>query len=167
MTGIELIIFLSLAGVFCGSVIVVIAALVYVWGRMQGPLPQQTANPFPAQRPGPSEGPAAAPSQQAPPAAGIAWLEGIGGAAMGNRIPLQTSETLLGRSRVSDVQLQDPKISRQHTLIRLYKGRYFAQDMQSTRGTWVNGQRIETQALQDGDEIQVGDTMFRFRLPQY
>lgn len=95
----------------------------------------------------------------------FAWLEGIGGVISGQRIEVYREETVLGRSRVCDVQIHDPKVSRQHALLRLYNGRYFIQDMQSSRGTLVNSRSIETHPLAEGDEIRLGDTTMVFHLP--
>jgi len=91
------------------------------------------------------------------------WLDGIGGVVAGQRININLEETVLGRSRVCDVQLHDPKISRQHAMLRLYKGRYFLQDMQSSRGTLVNSQPVQTHLLEDGDQIRLGDSVMIFR----
>jgi pSer/pThr/pTyr-binding forkhead associated (FHA) protein len=66
---------------------------------------------------------------------------------------------------VCDIQLHDPKISRQHAMLRLYKGRYFLQDMQSSRGTLVNSQPVQTHLLEDGDQIRLGDSVMIFRVP--
>ncbi|MFP4321794.1 MAG: FHA domain-containing protein [Anaerolineales bacterium] len=94
------------------------------------------------------------------------YLEGIGGMVAQRTFALDNDETIIGRSRVCDLQLEDPKISRQHAMLRLYKGHYFLQDMQSSRGTQVNDQSIETHHLQDGDQIRMGDSVFVFHLPQ-
>jgi hypothetical protein len=93
------------------------------------------------------------------------WLDGIGGVVAGQRININLEETVLGRSRVCDIQLHDPKISRQHAMLRLYKGRYFLQDMQSSRGTLVNSQPVQTHLLEDGDQIRLGDSVMIFRVP--
>lgn len=96
---------------------------------------------------------------------GRPWLDGIGGMVAGQRIKLTRTENVIGRSRVCDVQFHDPKVSRQHAMIRLYQGRYFIQDMQSSRGTIVNERRVETHLLQDGDKIRLGDSLVVFRVP--
>jgi hypothetical protein len=103
--------------------------------------------------------------QTLPPATGFPWLDGAGGRVAGQRITIDREEMILGRSRVCDVRFDDPKISRQHAMLRLYKGHYFIQDMQSSRGTLVNNQRVQTHLLQDGDQIRLGDTVLVFRLP--
>jgi|GEM_PF-6557965 len=90
------------------------------------------------------------------------WLEGIGGVVAGQRISIQDTELVVGRSRVCDIQFPDPKVSRQHAMIRLYRGNYFIQDMESSRGTLVNSQPIQTHLLKQGDQIRLGDTVLVF-----
>src|SRR2546423_9860123 len=36
-------------------------------------------------------------------------------------------------------------------------------DLQSSNGTWVNGSARQQSRLRDGDEVQIGDTVLRFR----
>lgn len=93
------------------------------------------------------------------------WLEGVGGLVAGQKISIKREENILGRSRVCDIQFHDPKVSRQHAMLRLYKGRYFIQDMQSSRGTLVNSQPVETHLLEEGDQIRLGDTILVFHTP--
>ncbi len=39
---------------------------------------------------------------------------------------------------------------------------YTVEDLQSTNGTKVNGKGVRSEQLNDGDEIQIGHTVFRF-----
>jgi hypothetical protein len=94
---------------------------------------------------------------------GSVWLDGVGGIVAGQRITVYKDETLLGRSGACDVQLHDPKVSRQHALLRHFDRQYYLYDMQSSGGTFVNGQRIETYLLRDYDQIQMGDSVIVFR----
>lgn len=101
-----------------------------------------------------------------PPEVSLPWLEGVGGVIAGQSFALYRDEMVMGRSRVCDVQIADPKVSRQHAMIRLYKGHYFLQDMESSRGTAVNQSRVDNHLLKQGDEIRIGDTLFIFHLPK-
>jgi pSer/pThr/pTyr-binding forkhead associated (FHA) protein len=77
---------------------------------------------------------------------------------------LEAEETLIGRNPTTDITLLDEGISREHTLI-VYDAdsdRYTIEDLQSTNGTKVNGKRVRSAELQDGDEIRIGHTRFRF-----
>jgi pSer/pThr/pTyr-binding forkhead associated (FHA) protein len=88
----------------------------------------------------------------------------LNGEFEGMRYPLVSEETLIGRNPTTDVTLLDENISREHALILLDtdSGSYPIEDLQSTNGTKVNGKGVRSQALQPGDEIQIGHTVFRF-----
>ena len=77
---------------------------------------------------------------------------------------LRDTETLIGRSGVSHVRLTDPASSRDHTGISWEGDHYLVEDLQTTNGTRVNGQRIRSEVLNDGDVIQLGQTSLTFRL---
>jgi pSer/pThr/pTyr-binding forkhead associated (FHA) protein len=79
---------------------------------------------------------------------------------------LAGEETLIGRNPTTDITLLDEGISREHSLI-LYDaadGTYTIEDLQSTNGTKVNGKRVRSATLDDGDDIQTGHTRFQFLL---
>ena len=101
---------------------------------------------------------------QRPPDMPHAWLEGVGGAMIGQRMILQQADTLVGRSTVCDVQIYDPKVSRKHFRIRYGNGAFYLQDQQSSRGTQINGERVMAQKLHDGDRIDIGDTSLVFHI---
>ncbi len=81
---------------------------------------------------------------------------------------LRSEETLIGRNPTTDITLLDEGISREHALILFDReaGCYSIEDLQSTNGTKVNGKRIRSAAINNGDEIQIGHTRFRFTLEQ-
>ena len=74
-------------------------------------------------------------------------------------------ETLIGRNPTTDITLLDEGISREHAIV-LYDedaDEYSIEDLQSTNGTKVNGKRVRSATLGDGDELQIGHTLFEFR----
>ena len=85
----------------------------------------------------------------------------------GDYYPLLAAITVLGRDNSADVILDDPGISRQHTEIRVTSdGPHLVaniRDLGSTNGTFVNGERITSQRLADGDRVNVGRTTLIFR----
>jgi pSer/pThr/pTyr-binding forkhead associated (FHA) protein len=93
-----------------------------------------------------------------------AWLEGKTGALANQRIMLTQADTMIGRSTSCDVQIYDPKVSRKHFLIRFGNGAFFLQDQDSSRGTFINGERVLAQRLNDGDRIDLGDTSLVFHV---
>jgi pSer/pThr/pTyr-binding forkhead associated (FHA) protein len=82
----------------------------------------------------------------------------------GMAFELTADETLIGRNPTTDITLLDDGISREHAII-LYDAAsdsYSLEDLQSTNGTQVNGKRVRSVTLADGDEVRVGRTLFRF-----
>jgi pSer/pThr/pTyr-binding forkhead associated (FHA) protein len=82
----------------------------------------------------------------------------------GMSFELSAAETLIGRNPGTDITLLDEGISREHAII-LYdesEDSYVVEDLQSTNGTQVNGKRVRSVALSDGDELRVGRTLFQF-----
>lgn len=70
----------------------------------------------------------------------------------------------IGRSRESDIVLDDEAVSRAHAIVtRDEAGTYRIHDQNSSNGTYVNNQRISEYVLEDGDEIQVGLMVLEFR----
>lgn len=71
----------------------------------------------------------------------------------------------IGRSRDSDVQIEDRYASSLHARVFSRDGRFFVEDMNSTNGTLLNGATLVGEAeLIDSDTIQIGDTVFRFEV---
>jgi len=116
-----------------------------------GPLPRAPVAP---DEPGRSSAPRGTPTQRP-------WLD-----VDGDHYPLLAAMTILGRDNSADVILDDPGISRQHTEIRVTNDgpRLIAniRDLGSTNGTFVNGERITSRRITEGDRINVGRTVLIF-----
>jgi len=122
-------------------------------------------------RPAPAAPAAAAATEHQPAAAPAAapranpndrpWLE-----VDGDRYPLMGAITVLGRDDSADVVLDDPGISRKHSEIRVTSdGPHLVtsiRDLGSTNGTFVDGDRITSHRLEEGDRITVGRTTITF-----
>jgi len=68
-----------------------------------------------------------------------------------------------GRAESNTIVLRDAKVSRQHAQIQQQGSEYVVVDLNSSNGTYVNGQRIEEHVLSNGDEIQIGDAIMQFQ----
>ena len=81
---------------------------------------------------------------------------------------LSSGETLIGRNPTTDITLLDENISREHAIVSFDEetGTYTIEDLQSSNGTKVNGKRIRSVDLVDADEIEIGNTRFRFLLKE-
>jgi pSer/pThr/pTyr-binding forkhead associated (FHA) protein len=97
---------------------------------------------------------------------GQAVLVVLTGDFQGTEHALVKEETLIGRNPTTDITLLDEGISREHALILRDEatGSFTIEDLQSTNGTKVNGKRVRSAALSDGDEIEIGHTRFRVDL---
>lgn len=74
------------------------------------------------------------------------------------RIDVQAATLTIGRSPDNDLHLDDRRLSRHHARIQVRRGVLVVQDLGSTNGTKVNGQRVDEVALGDGDRIELGDS---------
>jgi len=72
----------------------------------------------------------------------------------------------IGRSRESDIFLEDLAVSRLHaSILNIGSGNFALKDEGSANGTKVNGQLVnkyQTYPLQEGDRIQLGQTVLVF-----
>lgn len=69
--------------------------------------------------------------------------------------PLDRSVVNIGRRDDNHLVLDDPRISRYHAQVRAIRGRFVLFDLNSTGGTFVNGQRITQCVLYPGDVISL------------
>jgi hypothetical protein len=74
----------------------------------------------------------------------------------GSKLALTEPVTTIGRHPDSSVFLDDVTVSRRHAEIRREGGRFVASDAGSLNGTYLNGTRIESAELAEGDSLQVG-----------
>jgi len=82
----------------------------------------------------------------------------------GTRHPIRGSCSL-GRTGANTIVLESPKVSRRHALIHLQNiGELWLIDFGSSNGTFLNKRRIHQPVrLSDGDQITIGDQVFKFR----
>jgi len=76
---------------------------------------------------------------------------------LGDR-PLREGTTVIGRGAEVDVQLTDTGVSRRHAEVTVGAAGIRITDLGSTNGTYVNGIRVTTTTLNDGDLVTVGGT---------
>jgi pSer/pThr/pTyr-binding forkhead associated (FHA) protein len=88
--------------------------------------------------------------------AGAALVIRSGGGRAGESFPLEEEKVSIGRTPEAGVFLDDVTVSRNHALLVRRRDGLYIDDLGSLNGTYVNRERIESQALDDGDEIQIG-----------
>jgi diguanylate cyclase (GGDEF)-like protein len=84
------------------------------------------------------------------------------GVGMGSRYTLTDQSMILGRGSDCDINIGDHSVSRRHARIQACHDGYYAADLQSTNGTFVNDVPAAMLKLQDGDYLRVGNSIYRF-----
>jgi two-component system cell cycle response regulator len=84
------------------------------------------------------------------------------GVGMGTRYPLTTKTLVIGRDSDCDIPIQDHSVSRRHARILAGADGYYAVDLQSTNGTFVNDVPASMCKLKDGDYLRIGNCIYRF-----
>jgi two-component system cell cycle response regulator len=83
---------------------------------------------------------------------------------LGRRYLLSKQSTSIGRGPANDIVLANDCVSRRHVQFEQRNGEVFVVDQSSTNGTFVNDepQRVGERQLRRGDQVKVGDTIFKF-----
>ena len=76
--------------------------------------------------------------------------------------PLHLPVVNIGRRLDNQLIIDDPRVSRNHAQLRAIKGRYVVFDLNSTGGTFVNGQRASQSVLYPGDVISLAGVALIF-----
>ena len=79
---------------------------------------------------------------------------------------LEGPEVSMGRELDNTLRLPDPSVSRHHGLLRLAGEAWEVVDLDSSNGVLVNGERVQTRRLQDGDRLTLGQVRLTFRDPR-
>jgi tetratricopeptide (TPR) repeat protein len=88
-------------------------------------------------------------------------LHVVSGNDRGKQHQLINLETTIGRGADQDFILADIAVSRRHVIIYLEGNRYRVKDLGSGNGTLINGVRTDSVILNDGDQIEIGNTVMR------
>lgn len=89
-------------------------------------------------------------------------LKFISGKYQGGEFPLKgDKQIIIGRSSELDMVLVEDMVSRKHAKITLANGKITIEDLGSTNGTFVNGEKVKTARLKEGDRILVGTSILK------
>lgn len=123
--------------------------------------------PGPPPRARTSSAAAGAPVAMAPPAptsSRSARLLVIDGALRGRTLPLGSSAALLGRAPTCSLVLDDDYASNKHARIFPQQGGWWVEDLGSTNGTYVDGERITAPVeLTPGRQVRIGQTVIELQ----
>jgi FHA domain-containing protein/uncharacterized protein DUF4388 len=89
-------------------------------------------------------------------------LEIVSGRYQGTILPLPDgADLLVGRESDLDLVLQEELVSRKHAKLTVRGGEVTVQDLGSTNGTFVNGQKVKRARIEPGDRILIGASLMR------
>ncbi len=93
---------------------------------------------------------------------GPALVIRAGGGRVGESFAVEGERMTIGRRPDSDVFLDDITVSRDHALLIHRSDHWHLDDCGSLNGTYINRRRIDSQRLEDGDEVQIGKYKLTF-----
>lgn len=79
------------------------------------------------------------------------------------RFPLTSDRITIGRSRVCDLSIDEPSMSSEHARLVHSEGAWRIVNLLSTNGVFINGEKVFSCQLHDGDEIRLGRARLVFR----
>ncbi|HXK19180.1 MAG TPA: DUF4388 domain-containing protein [Polyangiaceae bacterium] len=89
-------------------------------------------------------------------------LRFISGKYQGGEYPLaEGQEIVIGRSSELDMVLVEEMVSRKHARIALADGAISIEDLGSTNGTFVNGEKVQQGTLREGDRVLIGTNILK------
>jgi hypothetical protein len=102
------------------------------------------------------------PSQAGNAGAKAFALKFISGKYQGGEFPLKPEKQIvIGRSSELDMVLVEDMVSRKHAKISIASGKITIEDLGSTNGTFVNGEKIKQARLKEGDRILIGTSILK------
>src|SRR5215210_7928505 len=109
--------------------------------------PAQKASPVPSMR----------------PAGGRSYvLRFISGKYQGGEFPIVNDKPIIvGRSSDLDMVLVEDMVSRKHARITMQQDQIWIEDLGSTNGTFVNGEKIKRARLKEGDRVLIGTLILK------
>jgi hypothetical protein len=162
--------FLAVLWLFVFAVVFALRSDLFGQRARKMPTDQQPGHSSSAAPAPPAPRPAAAPAaQQRPPAAPTS--EGAAtrlvitkGAKAGLEMPLGDGPLTIGRSQESNLVIRDDYTSTHHARLMLWNGRWVVQDLDSTNGTFLAGERVTVPTpVPTGTTVTIGQTSFELR----
>jgi pSer/pThr/pTyr-binding forkhead associated (FHA) protein len=87
------------------------------------------------------------------------FLEQVEGPGGRREFVLDLDVMVVGRLPESGVRLDSNEVSRKHMLLKKIGNEYACTDMESHNGVFLNGVKIHSATLREGDTIQLGDVI--------
>src|SRR5437868_11531557 len=89
-------------------------------------------------------------------------LRFISGKYQGGEFPITPDKQIVvGRSSDLDMVLVEDMVSRKHARIAMQQDQIWIEDLGSTNGTFVNGEKIKRARLKEGDRVPIGTSILK------
>lgn len=88
------------------------------------------------------------------------FLQQLEGDGAPRRIPLEKPELIIGREEGVDILLTSKRASRRHAVLTRIQQDFAIRDNNSPNGIFLNGLKVNSAALRDGDVLQVANAVF-------
>lgn len=89
----------------------------------------------------------------------LVMLRGVGAPRV---FALSAAETVIGRSNQANICIESDLLSRRHIDIKKAGAEFRLSDLGSANGVYLNGVKIHSARLHEGDTIQIGDVVLLF-----
>ena len=86
-------------------------------------------------------------------------LEKVHGPGSPATFTLEGDQLMVGRMEGVEIQLDSPQVSRRHMLLKKNGNEYSCIDLNSQNGIFLNGIKIHSAVLKEGDSLQLGDVV--------
>ena len=93
----------------------------------------------------------------------VGWLVTFTNDDYGQDFKLYVGKNKVGSAPGCDILVNDSSISGEHTTILFRDHEFLIKDNFSTNGTKINGAMVDEGKLNDGDELKLGNTSFKFK----
>jgi hypothetical protein len=93
----------------------------------------------------------------------VGWLASFSHDEYGQDYRLYIGKNKIGSSPGCDIVIDDPSVSGDHATLLFRDHEFLIKDNFSTNGTKINGASIDEGRLKEGDELKLGNTIFKFK----
>ena len=87
------------------------------------------------------------------------WLEQIQGPGSPTRFDIGRVHQVIGRSPVAEIRIESAEVSRKHGVLNRVGLEYRVEDLESRNGIYLNGVKIHSAVLREGDVLQLGNAV--------
>jgi hypothetical protein len=95
----------------------------------------------------------------------VGWFVALNGQQKGEDFRLREGQNTVGSDSSCDIVITDSTISAKHASLRYKEGKFILTDLDSTNGSYLNGNddSIAREEIKDNDVVRLGDVRLKFK----